>query len=216
MSGALVAPPLAEGRFSDVAGALLLGGASRRMGRDKAHLEVAGDTASTLLARLLEGLFEEVLLVGGEPPPGTPGRRVEDPEGPRCALRGLVAALEAPTRASRVLVVATDLVALTPEVPLALLAWPAADVVLPATPDAKLQPLCALYRREAVLPRARQHLAAGRLALHELLEDLEVRTLTGPDLAAVDPEGLALSNVNTPEQLAALLARLAPSSEAQG
>jgi hypothetical protein len=49
---------------------------------------------------------------------------------------------------------------------------------------------------------ARAHLAAGRLALHELLDALETSWLEGPELALVDPEGLALFNANRPEELA--------------
>jgi len=112
-----------EGRIATIAAALLVGGASSRMGRDKSRLEIGGVANATRLARLLGGLFEELLLVGGDPPDDAPGRCVPDPEGPVCALRGLVAALEA-ARAPRVLVVATDLPLLTADLVLALVAWP--------------------------------------------------------------------------------------------
>jgi molybdopterin-guanine dinucleotide biosynthesis protein A len=191
-----------EGRFATVAGALLLGGASSRMGRDKARLEVGGVAAATRLARILDDLFEEVLLVGGEPPLEAPGRRVADPGGPRCALRGVVGALSA-ARAERVLVVATDLLELTPEVLLALLAFPEADAVVPRSAGGA-QPLCALYRRRAALTVATRRLAAGQLAVQGLFDELDVAFLEGPDLAAVDPTGRALANVNAPEDLAAL------------
>jgi molybdopterin-guanine dinucleotide biosynthesis protein A len=197
---------LSEGRFSEIAGALLLGGASERMGSDKAALEIAGEASALRTARLLASLFEEVLLVGGEPPPGTPGRRVADPPGPRCALRGLVGALAA-ARAPAVLVVATDLPGLTPDLLLALVALPEADVALPEGPRG-LEPLCALYRRDAVLPRARARLASGELALQGLLAGLGLATLAGADLAAFDPAGAVLANVNTPEDWALARARL--------
>jgi molybdopterin-guanine dinucleotide biosynthesis protein A len=197
---------LSEGRFAEIAGALLLGGASERMGSDKAALEVAGEAAARRTARLLASLFEEVLLVGGEPPDGTPGRPVPDPAGPRCALRGLVGALEA-TRALRVLVVATDLPGLTADLLLALVALPEADVVVPCSPEG-LEPLCALYRRESVLPLARARLGAGELALHGLLGELAATTLAGRTLAAFDPDGTALANANTPEDWARARARL--------
>jgi molybdopterin-guanine dinucleotide biosynthesis protein A len=191
-----------EGRFATVAGALLLGGASSRMGRDKARLEVGGVAAATRLARLLDDLFEEVLLVGGEPPLEAPGRRVADPDGPRCALRGVVAALSA-ARAERVLIVATDLLALTPDLLLALLAFPGADAVVPRR-EGEAQPLCALYRRDAALAVATRRLAAGQLAVQGLFDELDVAFLEGPDLAAVDPAGRTLTNVNAPEDLARL------------
>lgn len=198
---------MSEGRFAEIAGALLLGGASERMGSDKAVLEVAGEAAARRTARLLASLFEEVLLVGGEPTEGTPGRRVADPAGPRCALRGLVGALEA-ARAPRVLVVATDLPGLTADLLLALVALPEADVVVPRTSGGGLEPLCALYRRESVLPLARARLGAGELALHGLIGALAATTLAGGTLAAFDPDGAALANANTPEDWARARARL--------
>jgi molybdenum cofactor guanylyltransferase len=198
---------LSEGRLAEIGAAVLLGGGSRRMGTDKAALELEGLPVATRTARLLAGLFEEVLLVGGAPPPGAPGRRVEDQQVPRCALRGWVGALAA-ARSPRVLVVATDLPCLSAELLLALVAFPEADVVLPRSPGG-LEPLCALYRRERVLPRARERLAAGPLALHGLLGELELGILAGAELTAVDPDGTALENVNTPAAFARVRARLA-------
>jgi molybdopterin-guanine dinucleotide biosynthesis protein A len=197
-----------EGRLGNVAAALLLGGASSRMGADKAQLELEGEPVATRLARLLSALCEDVLLVGGAPPASAPGRRVADPDGPRCALRGLVGALAA-ARAERVLVLATDLVGVTPDLLLALVAAPEADVVAPRTP-AGPEPLCALYRREPVLAEARRRLAAGPLALHALLAALSVGWLEGEDLRTLDRSGRALANVNTPEDLAAFRGAAAP------
>jgi molybdopterin-guanine dinucleotide biosynthesis protein A len=191
-----------------VSGALLVGGTSQRMGRDKAHVALAGEAVATRLARLLAELCEEVLLVGGDPPADAPGRRVPDVEGPRCALRGLASALAA-AHTERVLVLATDLPFVSEALLLALVAWPEADVVLPRDPGGS-QPLCAVYRREPALRAASRRLAAGeRLALHELLAELEVRTLPQDVLAALDPDGSALSNLNTPEDLARARARVA-------
>jgi molybdopterin-guanine dinucleotide biosynthesis protein A len=176
------------------------------MGRDKSRLSLNGVAAATRLATMLGDLFEEVLLVGGDPPRDAPGRPVADPEGPRCALRGLVGSLEAAS-SERILVVATDLISLSPPLLLALLAWPEADAVVPRT-EAKVHPLCALYRREPVRTVGRRRLEAGELALVGLLEEVSVSYLEGADLDAVDPNGLALFNANTPEQFEWLRARL--------
>lgn len=177
---------------------MLLGGGSTRMGRDKASLPLAGVPAATRVARVLDDLFDEVLLVGGAPPADAPGRRIADPDdAPQCALRGLVAALAA-TRAPRLVVVATDLPLVTPDLLLGLVSWPEAAAVAPRR-DGFAQPLCAVYRVADALPVARTRLAAGTLALHGLLEALGASTLEGADLAALDPDGRALLNVNTPE-----------------
>lgn len=189
-----------ESRFANVAGAVLTGGASSRMGRDKASLEVDGVSCATRVARRLAAHCEDVVLVGGEPPADAPGRRVADVDGPRCALRGLVGALEACTT-ERVLVVATDIPFAGDALLLALIAWPVADAVVPRD-DAGTHALCAIYRREPVLAVARRLLAEERLAMRALLEAVETRYLEGADLAAVDPDGSALRNLNTPEDLA--------------
>ena len=151
------------GRLRDVAGAVILGGRSTRMGRDKASLTVGGVAAATRIARVLAELFEDVLLVGGDPPSSAPGRRVPDPPGPACPLRGIVAALAAAS-AERVLVVATDLPLVTPALLLAMVAWPRAEVVVPR-PGGVAQPLCALYEREVA---RRAALARRRLVAHTL------------------------------------------------
>jgi molybdopterin-guanine dinucleotide biosynthesis protein A len=190
----------AEGRLATPAAALLTGGASTRMGFDKAHARLAGVACATRIAECLASLFEEVLLVGGDPPREAPGRRVPDPPGPVCGLRGLVGALAA-AQAPRVLVVATDLPFVTPELLLALAAFPEADAVVPRS-ERGPHPLCAVYRRESALPAARERLAAGRLKLQDLLAALDTRELAPADLTLLDPEGRALSNLNTPEDLA--------------
>lgn len=243
-------------RLADISAALLTGGASRRMGTDKAALTLSGEPLAVRTARLLATLFHEVIWVGAPAPTGAafapgpadaagapgpslsdapglpgaldpvdaadapgpadapglpsaagpvdaagapgpvPGRFVADPPGPRCALRGVVAALEA-ARTPRVLICATDMPALSAPLLLALTALPEADIVLPRT--TRLQPLCALYRREPMLPRARAHLAGGRLKLEALIHASETRWLEGADLEAVGGEA-ALANINTPQQ----------------
>lgn len=189
---------LREGRLANVSAAVLLGGTSSRMGEDKAARPFAGEPAATRISRLLDGLFEDVLLVGGAAPPGARGRLVADGAGERSALRGLVAALAA-AHTPRVLVVATDLVLLDAELVLALVAWPEADVVLPRR-SVGIEPLCAIWRREPVVAAARAQLAAGRFALHELVGTIDARFLEGSALRGVDPDERALANANTPAE----------------
>jgi len=197
------APDVNPGTYDTVSAVLLAGGASARMGCDKAHMEVGGLPAATRITSLLAALFGEVLIAGGDPPASAVGRRVADEGEPQCALRGLVTALATATR-ERVLVVATDLPLVTSDLLLALVAWPEADAVVPRT-DGRLHPLCAVYRREPVLAAARARLAAGELALRGLLQEIDTVTLEESDIAQVDPDGTALVNVNTPEDLARAL-----------
>lgn len=192
-------------RLGDVTGALLLGGASKRMGHDKAHLPRAGSVWSTRAAQLLDRLFTQVLLVGGEPEPEAPGTRVADGTGPPCALRGMVAALEA-AASERVVILATDLPLLEPDLLLALTAWPAADAVVPV--DARGdQPLCAIYRRDVCLDVARERLRSEQLSLGSFLDAVDARRVPVADLGLGEESTTWLTNVNTPEELARLEAR---------
>ncbi len=214
-----VAPVVPEGRLSNVSGAVLLGGESRRMGRDKAHLMLGGVSLVARVAEALARVCDEVLLVGGAPPEDVPGRRVEDPNLPgdeRCALRGLVGAFQAAT-SERVLVVAVDLACITVPVLAGLIAAPEAGVVA-VRADGRLQPLCAVYRRADALAVARRRLEGGLgqggrqrqrdWTLAALLDELGVGVLEASELAALDPEGVALTNLNSPKDLAQAEARL--------
>ncbi|MEE8507955.1 MAG: molybdenum cofactor guanylyltransferase [Myxococcota bacterium] len=189
----------AGGRIRGISAALLVGARSEKMACDATRAGTDGIAAATRIARLLATLFEEVLWVGGDPPTDAPGRRVPDVEGPPCPLRGLTGALEA-AGGERVLVVAGDLPRVTADLLLALFAWPEADAVVPRTGDGS-HPLCAIYRREAVLPVARSRLAAGDLKLRDLLDVLDARYLDDADLVRIDPGGDALTRVDTPGDL---------------
>jgi len=192
--------------MANVSGAVLVGGASRRMGRDKAHIEVAGEPLAVRTARLLDAVCDDVLLVGGIAPAAAPGRPVSDPDdgAPPSAMRGLLAALEA-ARSEEVLVVATDLPHLHVELLLGLVAWPRHEAVVPRDLTGRLHPLCALYRREPALAAARDCYVRERYALRGVLEALDTSYLEGSDLDAIDPGARGLTNVNTPAELARAL-----------
>jgi molybdopterin-guanine dinucleotide biosynthesis protein A len=75
------------------------------------------------------------------------------------------------------------------------------DVVIPTTSDGQ-HPLHAVYRRSTCLPAITQAIALGKrrmIAFHDQVKVVEI----GDDaLRRFDPGGLALLNVNTPEDLA--------------
>ncbi len=190
----------APGRLANVSAALLLGGPSAKFGSDKADVAFAGTSLAAHAANQLATLFEDVLIVGGPKRPSLPGRHVEDPVGPQCPLRGIVAALEA-ARETRVLIVAVDLPLLPPDLVLALTAWPEAELVAPRR-NGRIEGLCAIYSRDRVLPPAREQLHAKRLELRDLLAGLEGSFLEHDDLRALDPDDRAFLKVDTPAGLA--------------
>jgi len=203
------------GRVSGVSGALLLGGASRRMGRDKARLAVGGvPMARRALAALL-ALCDDVVAVdrAGRAPRRWPAgvRAVTDPEGaPPAALTGIATALAA-ARHPWVLVLACDMPFPAPALlrglcrtALALPPGALPQVVVPRTGEV-LHPLCAVYHR-GLLDEVRARVEAG---------DLKVQALARAHGQFVDEDTLrtwdrsltGLTNVNTPGDLAAARAR---------
>jgi len=206
-----------RGKLTTVSAVVLTGGASQRMGSDKAHLEYGGRPAAEHIARLLASLVQDVAIVGGSPPDAASAagaRFVADVAGPQSSLRGLVSALVA-VETEYVIVVATDLPFVTPDLLLALVAWPGADAVVPRDANGR-HALCALYRREAVLAVARDRLERGELTLGALLDVIDTAYVEGEALRRLDPDGAVLMNVNTPDELAAARERQAGSSAPPG
>lgn len=148
---------------------------------------------------LLHSITSHILIVGRGGSEVQPGgtRTVADRIPGAGALGGLYTALmEAPT--DQVLVIACDMPFLNAPF-LTYLAERGADVDAVVPCDARGDhPLCASYARRITDHLYRQ-IAAGNLRVGDALMDLEVRRVGPDELAAFDPDGRLLSNVNTPE-----------------
>ncbi len=185
-------------------GVVLAGGASRRMGRDKARMPIDDTTWLEHAARRLAAVCRQVLIadrgVGDHPLwpsiDDGPGR------GPAAGILG--AHRKFPQH--ELLVLACDL----PAVPVSLLRHLAtstkADLVIPRHGDG-IEPLCALYR-----PRALQGLeaqvAAGDYALHHLaagssdgMKPWTVHCIETTVIARWGEPKLLFSNLNTPQDV---------------
>lgn len=210
-----------------VTAAVLAGGQSRRMGRDKAFLPFGG---RPLIERTLETLgrrFDDVLVVANDLARYAPlGRRVVADLRPGAgALGGIYTAVALGTgeAASHVFVCACDMPFVDGLLIDVLLAEAArdtgegpADVIVPedaGAPDASagVHPLCAVYGRRT-LPAIERRLAEGRLKVIGFYDDVRVRRVGPEALARAGVPAHALMNTNTPEDLAlaeAILARTA-------
>jgi molybdopterin-guanine dinucleotide biosynthesis protein A len=189
-----------------VAGLLLTGGASRRLGQDKGTLVLDGaqESLARRTARLLAEVAQPVLEVG----PGHSGLPavLEDPPGagPLVALAAGARELRAQGWTGPTVVLATDLPRLTRKFLAWLAAYPTTGSVIPVV-DGHPQTLCARYAAPD-LDVAVELAARGRRALRELLPHLDA-LFADPALwekAAGAPDVMA--DIDTPLDLARLRA----------
>jgi molybdopterin-guanine dinucleotide biosynthesis protein A len=190
-------------KLTHVEGAVLCGGASTRMGRDKATLEFHGVPLARRVAETLGECLARVRLVAK--PGELPALGIEtiaDRHPERAAMVGVAAAVAA-CEASAVLVAACDLVHLDARVALALLALAPvdgnADVIAPLGPHGP-EPLLAIYRPR-LLPELERRIARGAFGLQSLLRDSQTLWLPERDLRALDPELRSFLNANSPADL---------------
>lgn len=191
----------------DAWGVVFCGGASLRMGQDKARLEIGGRTFLERCIDSLSALVPRVLLASGtrERHLGSGLECVLDDPGGSGPLAGLVAALEraGDGRVQWVLALACDMPLARPEVFAALLARARekeAHACLLRTANG-LEPLFAVYHVRA-LPAVRAALDRGERRMNSFHGDLRLESVALSDLGA----GLASAarNLNTPHDLEAL------------
>jgi molybdopterin-guanine dinucleotide biosynthesis protein A len=183
-----------------IVGAVLAGGASRRMGAPKATLELGGRPLLEYPLAAVQGAGLEPAVVAKRdsplPPLAVP--RWDEPAEPTHPLAGIVAALAA-SRGRPVLAVACDMPFVTAELLADLAARGGrAKIVLPETAG-RLHPLLARWD-PALLPTLREALAR-QAPLHELARELDAERVGQAELRRFgDPERL-LFNVNAPGDL---------------
>ena len=189
--------------ITHIEGAILVGGASRRMGRDKATLPYAGVPMAERVARSLGECFERVRVVvrpGEKSPLDLPA--ISDEHDVRAPIVGLHAALRA-CESAAVCVAACDLPEIDPRLVLALAAaMPAVggpEIVAPEGPSGP-EPLLAIYR-PVLLPRVEKQIRTNQLSLRQLLVHSDTVLVPHDVLLEIDPALRSLRNVNRPEDL---------------
>jgi molybdopterin-guanine dinucleotide biosynthesis protein A len=184
-----------------LSGVVLAGGQSQRMGRNKALLELEGQT---LIARVLDSLSplcDELIVSTSDVElyNGLPVQVVTDVFPGRGALGGIHAGLMA-MRNEQAVVVACDM----PFINLSFLRYmavvsPGYDVVVPQLGE-YYEPLHAIYSatcREPVV----QLLSEGPRRVVDLYSRVRVRKVTAAEVRLFDAE-LSFFNVNTPQEWA--------------
>lgn len=189
---------MASAPFSDVTGVILAGGRSRRMGRDKATLEIGGKPLIEGIAELFGRLFPRTLIAGDRPDLVHLNLPAYADTYPGSALGGLHTGL-VHAETPYIFVAACDMPFVDEGLIRALLERRVGyDVILPGTPEG-LEPLIACYGQNC-LPVISRQLQAGNFRILDIYPELLMRV--------VDPEELpdnwrtALTNINTPADLA--------------
>jgi molybdopterin-guanine dinucleotide biosynthesis protein A len=177
-----------------MAGVLLTGGASSRMGTDKALLVVNGETLAARSARVLSAVCDPVIEVGPNVS-GLPAIQ-EDPAGagPLVALLAGVGALGNPRP---VVLLACDLPFVVPELLRLLVEWPGTGTVIPEV-EGRRQYACARYGG-AALDHARIALRSGESSLRGIA-DSGYETVTASEWGDI-ADARVFADVDTPEDL---------------
>lgn len=174
------------------------------MGADKAGQAVAGVPMGIRAGRALLGVASPVLAVGPDPGLGL-STVTDDRRGPLGALAAGLRYLRDGGFDGPVLLLACDLPLVTPELlRLVAQALGTAEAAVPVA-GGRLQPLAACYSPR-VLPAAEDLLERGVLAMHALLDGIDLRRVEAGEWGRVaGPE--ALEDVDTPADLRAVNAR---------
>ena len=189
-------------RFNSITGGILVGGKSRRMGQDKALLELNGQPLAGRIIQTLQTCFDHLLLVGDKPERFADYTIPVIPDiYPGSSLGGLYTGLKA-AATEHIFVTSCDIPFPNPAlISLICSRSGSHDAVIPASCSG-LEPLFACYRKTC-LPVMQQALEAGNYRITSLLDQLQTLRLTVEELHTLDPDGRGLLNINTPHDYAA-------------
>jgi molybdopterin-guanine dinucleotide biosynthesis protein A len=185
----------------DLTGFILAGGASRRMGRDKAQISWGGSTLLNHAIENLKHVTSEVFVVGAVSTDKLPVPVLPDKLPGAGPLAGIQAALNH-SKTNWNFILAVDLPLVTPQ----MLDWIAAfqadasRIAIVPRVKSRLQPICAVYHRN-LLPEINAALGQQQSSIHRLLERLSTRIIEEDELIASGFAPEMFLNVNTPEDL---------------
>lgn len=185
----------------DVEGFILVGGASSRMGANKAHLRFGAQTGVERIAAHLQSLSRRVRVVGSHDGFDATGfENVPDLLERWGALGGIYSAFEA-SEAEWIVVVACDLPLVTDALFKRL--WnfvdDSFDAIVPIQSDGRPQPLCAIYRPKTVSSDLAGLIAAGEHMPRAFLAQIRTRWVSFEELSDLPGAEHFFLNVNTPD-----------------
>ena len=184
---------------SEISGFILAGGASSRLGRNKALVELGGQPMLRRMAGLLDPLVARVVVIG--PPEEYAGlglRVIPDDEPGLGPLGGIATAMRVSEQSCN-LIVGCDLPFLTSEWLEHLIGralGSQVDILLPVS-EAGAEPLCAMYHRRC-REAFRAALDRGVRKVTGAFAGLAVEEIIADEWKAFDSKGTLFKNMNTP------------------
>ena len=181
-----------------VEGFILVGGASSRMGTDKARLAIGKESFVQRIGRELSTATAKVSVVGKPDQNDSGFPLAPDVYEQWGALGGVHAALAA-CRSEWAFIIACDLPNVTSALFERLLLFRKGfDAVAPVQADGRRQPLCAAYLVAVCLPQAEALIKTGERKPVALLQSVATRWLDFSELADLKGAEQFFDNINTP------------------
>jgi molybdopterin-guanine dinucleotide biosynthesis protein A len=190
-----------------VAGFILAGGESRRMGTEKSRLVLDGQSFVERIARELACVTSSIKIVGDKVTPAELNLHLNLPSDIQAApdvypqwgaLGGVHAALSACSE-NWALVIACDFPFVTSELFLSLASLrDDFEAVAPIQEDGIPQPLCSLYRVEPCLHLAERLIKSGERKPITLLQSVRTRWVLFNELRHLKGANHFFDNINTP------------------
>ncbi len=183
--------------MTDATGFVTAGGRSSRMGKDKAWLELGGQSMIERVIAALTPVTAGVSIIANGPEYARLGLPIfadtQKGVGPLEAIRTALANAHLP----RTVLVGCDLPFVTPELFKFLLNIRGEhQIVVPVGPDGKLETLCAIYCMKA-LPIVSDLIASGERKVSLLFDRAATRFVDFDELRHLTASQLFFENVNT-------------------
>ena len=182
-----------------VAGVILAGGKSSRMGRNKALLPYNGKPLIETVYRIMAELFDQVAIVTNSPDDYSfiPCLKIPDIHVGMGSIAGIHAGLEWSPE-ERIFVAGCDMPFLEKELVRHLAALSVHEsAVVPCTPGG-YEPLHAIYSKR-LLPLLEEALKSDRKRIIDLVTLMEAKVISAEDIAVVSPQFRSFINLNTPD-----------------
>jgi FdhD protein len=192
-------------KIKGVAGIILAGGKSSRMGCNKALLTYNGRPLIESIYLIMAELFEQVAVVTNTPEEYDflPCLKIPDIHIGMGSIAGIHAGLSWSPE-ERIFVVGCDMPFLEKELVRRLAALsPEENGVVPCSPGG-FEPLHAIYSKR-ILPLLEQALTSDRKRIIDLLELMEAKIIPAEEIATVSPGFRSFVNLNSPEDCSYLL-----------